>query len=163
VLRFKIYEYNFLFNYSNIEVKRVYHGSEKHGMALFLIKQTAIHKQSPMPANSIVTRKNEPIVRVVMIGSAYTLPGYVTLEADPIRGERRDGETIRAVPIRFRADNLWRMHLRSDLLTTEPEVTYEHLPVAGMSYEIFEMPKSKDHSNQRRINSSRLERRQLSR
>src|SRR5262249_43825812 len=72
-----------------------------------------------------------------------TPPGYVTLEAEMIDGERRDDETVRALPIRFRADNLWGMHLRGDLLKAGPEVTYRHSPVTGMSCAIFQIPKSK--------------------
>jgi hypothetical protein len=142
VLRFKTYEYDVPFNYPNVEVKRHWHGGEKHGLELFPIKQTDINQQSLMPADSIVIREDEPIVEVAVIGSACTPPGYVTLEADLAEGERRGDETIRALPVRFRADYLWGMHLRGDLLKEGPEVTYRHLPVAGMSCAIFQIPKA---------------------
>jgi len=143
VLRFKTYEYDLPFNYPNVEVKRYWHGGEKHGVELFPIKQTDINQQSLMPGDSIVIQEDEPIVEVAVIGSACTPPGYVTLEAEMIDGERRDDETVRALPIRFRADNLWGMHLRGDLLKAGPEVTYRHSPVTGMSCAIFQIPKSK--------------------
>jgi hypothetical protein len=142
-LRFKTYEYDVPFNYPNVEVKRYWHGGEKHGLELFPIKQTDINQQSLMPADSIVIHEDEPIVEVAVIGSACTPPGYVTLEADLVDGERRDDETIRALPVRFRADNLWGMHLRGDLLKEGPEVTYRNLPVTGMSCAVFQIPKSK--------------------
>jgi hypothetical protein len=131
------------FNYPNVQVRRVWYGSEPHGVELFPIKQTDIHKQSLMPADSIVIHEDEPIVSVVVIGSACTPPGYVTLEAEPIDGERRGDETVRALPMRFRVDNLWGMHLRGDLLREGPEVTYRTLPVAGMSCAVFHLPKSR--------------------
>jgi hypothetical protein len=142
VLRLKTYEYSVPFNYPNVEVDRVWHGGEKHGMELFLIKQGENYSQTFLPADSIVIDEDEPIVAVAVVGSACTPPGYIMLEAEPIDGERRPKESPRALPMRFRADNLWGMHLRADLLTASPDVHYAQLPVAGMSCARFDIPKS---------------------
>jgi hypothetical protein len=143
LLHLKTYEYRMPFNYPNATVDRVWHGRESVGVELFPIKQTDIHVQSGLPADSIVIEEDEPIVRVAVIGSACTPPGYVTLEAELVEGQRRGDELIRSLPVRFRADNLWGMHLRWDLVQASPDVTYKQLPVAGMSCAVFEIPKSR--------------------
>jgi hypothetical protein len=144
VLRFKTYEYDMPFNYPNVQVRRVWYGSEPHGVELFPIKQTDPERgSSHRPADSIAIVEAHPIVRVAVVGSACTPPGWVTLEVEPVEGVRRTDETVADLPLRFRADNLWGMHLRGDLLREGPEVTYRNLPVAGMSCAVFHLPKSR--------------------
>lgn len=118
----------------------------------------------------IVIEEDEPIVRVVVIGSACTPPGYVMLEAVPYEEFYRRGDMVRCTaPVRFRQNNLWGMHLRADqwfsrtkadfgyeeipdgLNTRYPGIkqegsvkaSYQEFPFAGMSSAVFEIPKSK--------------------
>lgn len=149
VLALKTYEYTLPFNYPNVEVNRVWQGPEQHGMELFPI--TSVDGKNHPPSDSITIVEEEPIVRIVVIGSACTPPGYVTVEARPIEGFRRPKEDLEAMPVRFRQDGLWGMHLRADLLKgivgdtygEKTKSTYKELPIAGMSCAIFEIPKSK--------------------
>jgi len=159
----RTYEYRHPFNYSNVTVQRAYTGGEPHGMELFPIAEvtppkTTCHK----PAEGIVIVEEEPIVRVVVIGSACTPPGYVTLEAEPCQDFRRSDELAEVMPVRMRVDNLWGMHLRVDqwhaseggrpLPDSAPErvkekfkglrCTANELPLAGMSCAVFEIPQS---------------------
>ncbi len=159
------YEYIFPFNYPNIQVNRhQYHGSEPHGVELFPIN-TAADKLGQVPADSIVVHEDYPIVRVAVIGSACTPPGYVTVEAEPTEDFRRYDEIPEVMPVRFRISNLWGMHLRYDQWYNSrpdagnplPENFLEHspgfedgslrctsreMPLAGMSCAIFEIPRS---------------------
>lgn len=48
------------------------------------------------------------------MGSACTPPGYVMLSTDPIDTFRRSDEIADIMPVRFRVNNLWGMHLRVD-------------------------------------------------
>jgi len=163
-LVFKTYEYHLPFNYPNITVERNYGGGEFHGMELFPVAEVKPPKStSGKPAEGIVILEDDPIVKVVVIGSACTPPGYVTLEAEPCEDFRRNGEVVEVMPLRFRIDNLWGMHLRIDQWAetkggrTFPEnipdrykqrfsgfrCTSREFPLAGMSSAIFEIPKSK--------------------
>ncbi len=159
------YEYNFPFNYPNIQVNRhQYYGSEFHGVELLAINTDA-QTLTQEPADSIVIAEDDPIVRVVVIGSACTPPGYVTLEAEPTEDFRRYDEIPEVTPVRFRIDDLWGMHLRYDQwYNHKPDAgqplpgnflehwdgfeegslrcTSEQLPIAGMSCAIFEIPRS---------------------
>lgn len=145
----KTYEYVLPFNYPNVEVNRSWDGGEQHGMELFPI--TSVDGKHHPPSDSITIVEEEPIVRVVVIGSACTPPGYVTVEAEPTDDFRRPKEDIEAMPVRFRQDGLWGMHLRVDLLrekagdtyTEKVKSHYKELPIAGMSCATFEIPKSK--------------------
>ncbi len=145
----KTYEYVLPFNYSNVEVNRSWHGGEQHGMELFPI--TSVDGKHHHPSDSITIVEEEPVVKVVVIGSACTPPGYVTVEAKTIDGFRRLKEDLEAMPVRFRQDGLWGMHLRVDLLrekagdayTEKAKSHYKELPITGMSCAIFEIPKSK--------------------
>jgi Aldo/keto reductase family len=149
----RTHEYVFPFNYGNVTVERVWRGGERHGLELFPIKQTDPERgSSPLPADSITIVETQPIVRVAIVGSACTPPGWVTLEVEPVAGVRRRDETIADLPLRFQADNLWGMHLRVDLLRTREgddegrprwghtKSHYRELPVAGMSCAVFEIP-----------------------
>lgn len=141
-LALRTFEYEFPFNYPNLEVDRVYPGGERHGIELFPIKTTdGSTASSGTPADWITVQEDEPIVRVAVMGSACTPPGSVLLEAEPVEGFRREAENRAALPIRFRQDNLWGMHLRADLL--KQGGTYQALPVAGMSCAVFEIPPSR--------------------
>lgn len=62
----------------------------------------------------IVVREERPIVRVVVIGSACTPPGYVQVECEELPSWRRKDELATIMPVRFRINNLWGMHLRAD-------------------------------------------------
>ncbi len=159
------HEYNFPFNYPNIQVNRhQYHGSEFHGVEMLPINTDA-NNLTQEPADSIVITEDDAIVRVVVIGSACTPPGYVTLEAEPTEDFRRYDEIPEVTPVRFRVDGLWGMHLRYDQwYNSRPEAgkplpknflehwadfeegslrcTAEQMPMAGMSCAIFEIPRS---------------------
>ena len=141
-LTLKTYEYKLPFNYTNIDVDRVWVGGEKHGMELYAIKTTDGSTASTQtPGDAIVISEDDPIVQVAVVGSACTPPGSVMLEATTIDGEAHGGENKDALPVRFRIDNLWGMHLRADLLGQGG--TFEALPISGMSCAIFEIPPSK--------------------
>ena len=112
-LCFKTYEYEFPFNYPNVTVVRTYAGQEAHGVEL-----NTVNSRSPdaehLPADHIDFVEDSPVVRVVVIGSACNPPGYVTVEAEPCDDFRHWMEVPTVTPVRFRADNLWGMHLRCD-------------------------------------------------
>ena len=140
-LNLTTYEYEFPFNYPNVVVDRVWVGGERHGIELFPIKTTdGSTATTQLPADWIVIEEDEPMVRVVVIGSACTPPGSILVECDTIDSFRHDGENERAVSARFRVDNLWGMHLRADLL--QQGGSYHALPVAGMSCAVLEIPPS---------------------
>ena len=140
-LHLTTYEYEFPFNYPNVTVDRVWVGGERHGMELFPIKTTdGSTGSSRLASDWIVIEEDDPIVRVAVIGSACTPPGSVLVECDPVEGFRHDGEVEAALPVRFRVDGLWGMHLRADLLAAGG--TYGALPVAGMSCAVVEVPAS---------------------
>lgn len=115
---FRVYEYALPFNYENVDVVRRYSGGETHGMEL-----NAVNSHSPQPehlaADYIELRENDPIVYVEVIGSACTPPGYVQLNAEPIEEFRRSDEIASVMPVRFRINNLWGMHLRVDQWAAE--------------------------------------------
>jgi len=163
-LALKTYEYIFPFNYPNIEVNRhQYYGGEFHGMELLPINTDA-DTLTQEAADSIVVTEACPIVRVAVIGSACTPPGYVTLEAEPTEDFRRANELAEVMPVRFRISNLWGMHLRLDQWLGKGEAdrplpqdfidqwprfeggtfrcTTQEMPLAGMSCAIFEIPRS---------------------
>ena len=54
----------------------------------FVYSGTDQNIQTDRYADGIVIRDEDPIVRVAVIGSACTPPGYVTLEGEPIDGWR---------------------------------------------------------------------------
>ena len=110
------YEYELPFNYPNVEVKRHYYeGSEFHGIEMNVINSpNGIPDYSSLPADYIVVEESEPIIRVAVIGSACTPPGYVQIECEPIEGWRRPEEIESVMPVRMRINGLWGMHLRYD-------------------------------------------------
>ncbi len=116
----------------------------------------------------IIITEDEPIVRVAVIGSACTPPGYVMLEAEPCEEFYRRDDLIRCTaPVRFKQSGLWGMHLRYDQWATaanadfgfEPippgmlrrypgmagervKAGFQQFPFTGMSCAVFEIPKS---------------------
>ena len=138
----KTFEYKLPFNYLNVDVDREWTGGEPHGMELFPLKTLPSTSGTiKAPGDAIVISEDDPIVRVEVVGSACTPPGSVMLEATTIDGEAQAGENKNALPVRFRIDNLWGMHLRFDLLAQGG--TYEALPISGMSCAIFAIPPSR--------------------
>ena len=91
---------------------------------------------SDVAGDCIVVREEKPIVRVVVIGSACTPPGYVQVECEELASWRRKDELRTIMPVRFRINNLWGMHLRGDQWCTrakgvergEFDQPYEELP-----------------------------------
>ncbi len=134
------YEYDMPFKYENIVVNRwLMPGREAHGVELGVINQVpreGLKDPESLPADEIVITEPHPIVRVAVIGSACTPPGYVQVECEPVAGWRNDYETHSAMPVRFRAENLWGMHLRFDaLLTATPGVEAKFRPEGAPGYE----------------------------
>jgi hypothetical protein len=117
----------------------------------------------------IIITEDEPIVRVAVIGSACTPPGYVMLEVEPEEEFYRRNDFIRCTaPVRFKQSGLWGMHLRYDQWATganadfgfEPippgmlkrypgmaaervKAGFQQFPFTGMSCAVFEIPKSR--------------------
>ena len=93
---------------------------------------------SDKAGDCIVVREDKPIVRVVVIGSACTPPGYVQVECEELESWRRDDELRDIMPVRFRTNNLWGMHLRADQWCTRTkgvqrmrgEKPYEGIPAS---------------------------------
>ncbi len=160
----KTLEYRMPFNYRNVTVHRQYHGGEVHGVELFPIN-TDTKGSSGLPPEFIEVEEQHPIVRVAVIGSACTPPGWIQIEADPVEGFRGERESPEVMPVRFRADNLWGMHFRYDSWKakgssqidpvkgaehypdslpggTKPKLISRELPLTGMSCAIFEIPPS---------------------
>ena len=69
---------------------------------------------SPLASDAIVVEEENPIIRLAVIGSACTPPGYVQVECEPIEGWRRPTEIESVMPVRMRIDGLWGTHLRVD-------------------------------------------------
>lgn len=110
------YEYELPFNYPNVTVNRKYYaGGEFHGIEMNVINSpNGIKDYEPLPADSIVIEEPHPIIRVAVIGSACTPPGYVQIACEPIKGWRRSTELESVMPVRMRITGLWGMHLRVD-------------------------------------------------
>jgi len=168
-LVYRHFEYELPFNYPNVEVVREYHGSEAHGMELIDNPKTDAGK-GPLgeaPEHIAIT-EDDPIVQVVVIGSACTPPGYVKVECEPVEDFPRADEIPGVLPVRFRIDGLWGMHLRYDqwAAPTKGDIGYGPLPDgvlarwpwmkkialkthyrehphAGMSCAVFEVPRSR--------------------
>ena len=108
------YEYDMPFNYPNITVDlRYLRGMEFHGVEMNPVNSVGADKNHH-PADTIEIVEDNPIVRVAVIGSACTPPGFVTLEAEPIPEFRKPEDVSGTAALRFREDNLWGMHQRAD-------------------------------------------------
>jgi hypothetical protein len=115
------YEYEAPFKYDNIDVRRhTMRGREGHGVELCMVNYSvdAHGDQHDYAGDAITITEDQPIVRVVVIGSACTPPGWVQIECEPIAGWQTDVEFDGVLAPRFRANNLWGMHLRVDALHT---------------------------------------------
>ncbi len=110
---FRTFEYHFPFNYDNVNVVRAYAGGETHGL-----ESNPINSYSPdpehRPSDYLEIEEEQGIVYVEVIGSACTPPGFVMLSAEPLEDFRRQDEIADIMPVRFRINNLWGMHLRAD-------------------------------------------------
>ena len=170
----RTYEYCVPFKYPNIEVERSIIGGEPHGFELGVVPDGMLEDfvygtgdedrgKSDRYADGVVITEEDPIVRVAVIGSACTPPGYLTLEGEPVEGWRNHDEIAECMPVRMRIENLWGQHLRFDqaletsgntagrpLPAIMPErwkefasgtrLTAREFPLAGMSCAVFETP-----------------------
>lgn len=108
------YEYHMPFNYANVEVKRLYQrGQEYHGVEMNPVNSIAMDKEHRSP-DTITITEADPIVRVVVIGSACVPPGFVQLEAEPLEEFYKPVDIPGASAVRYRVNNLWGMHMRFD-------------------------------------------------
>lgn len=165
---FKMYEYLVPFNYENINVVRNYSCCEKHGMELNPVNSHYPDASQP-PFDYIEIAEVEPIIRVEVIGSACTPPGYIQLMFEPCEGFYRDDEHKGIVAPRMRIDNLWGMHLRWDQWASRtpgatrildgsayeplpaghfapfehPKADSSEFPLVGFSCGVFSIPRSK--------------------
>ena len=157
----RTFQYVHPFNYENVTVDRIYDQGEFHGLEINPINSYWPETER-RPADGIIIAEDDPIVRVVVIGSACTPPGYVTLECEPCEEFRRANEVEEVMPVRFRINGLWGMHLRIDQWAeTGPHsrpipadkvaqneylqgksfrCTHHEFPLAGMSSALFEIP-----------------------
>ena len=111
----KTYEYHMPFNYENITVSRhFFHGTELHGVEMSPVNSVRDVPGKPVPPDTIAIAEDEPIVRVVVIGSACQPPGFVQLEAETTEEFTRPVDVPAVMPVRCRIGNLWGMHLRAD-------------------------------------------------
>ncbi|MFH0964358.1 MAG: hypothetical protein V2A58_10145 [Planctomycetota bacterium] len=163
-------EYHHPFNYRNIVHKAFCSDPAMAGLELNPVNSVDSRTNDSLPADYLELTEKNPIVRLVVIGSACTPPGYIQIEVDPCEGFRRPDELPGVTPARFRIDNLWGMHLRGDVWMKEAEtpgaplpehfvrnwpyshvkdfkdryvltgVTSRNMPLAGMSCAIFEIP-----------------------
>jgi len=133
------YEYELPFNYENITVDRlVYKGSEFHGMEMYPVNDEGVDGDKPTYADAIIVEEPHPIVRVAVIGSACTPPGYIQIECEPVEGWRRPDELVTAMPVRMRINGLWGMHIRWDqwyarsrgVIPVGSDESYEKMPDA---------------------------------
>lgn len=121
------YEYRAPFKYENIHVRRHFmRAREAHGVEMNTINyRVDEHRDAhDFAGDAITLRDTQPIVRLVVIGSACTPPGWVQVECEPAEGFHDPMEFEGALAPRFRVEGLWGMHMRVDaLLTTTPGVT----------------------------------------
>ncbi len=175
-LTLRTYEYRAPFKYTNVELDRSLVGGEPHGIELGivpLISDDPVYGtghedgvQSNRYADGIIITDDDPIVRVAVVGSACTPPGFVTLEGEPVEEWRNADEIVECMPVRMRVENLWGQHLRFDqALETAGDtagrpfpdkmpdrwkefscgtrLTTREFPLAGMSSAVFETPPCK--------------------
>ncbi len=167
-------EYHHPFHYKNIKVVAYCNDPSNSGLELNPVNTVdgRTGETDPRPGDYIELVEDKPIVKVVILGSACTPPGWVALEAEPVPGFRRPDEVEELMPLRFRIDNLWGTHVRGDCWMKETvpggkmpqnwvdnwpychekdfvakqgytQVTGENYPLAGMSCAIFEIPASR--------------------
>jgi hypothetical protein len=176
----RTFEYRLPFKYANVQVERALSGGEPHGMEMYAVpdgkKEEFVYGQSAEDkdpakgnrwADGFVITEDYPIVRVAVVGSACTPPGYVTLEGGGLDEDwRRADEMLECMPVRMRVDDLWGQHMRFDQalecdgeaagrpfpqhmperwkeFSTGTRLTAREMPLAGMSCAIFEIPPCK--------------------
>lgn len=114
-LALETYEYKMPFNYANITVSRRYFkGMEFHGVEMNPVNSIAVNSEEHLPPDTIEIVEQDPIVRVVVMGSACVPPGFVQLEADPLAELYKDVDVPGVAAVRYRIGNLWGMHMRVD-------------------------------------------------
>lgn len=116
------YEYEAPFKYDNIHIRRHFmRGREAHGVELVEVNyRVDEHRDgADFAGDAITITDSEPMVRVVVIGSACTPPGWVQVECEPAEGFTTPDEFDGALATRFRINDLWGMHLRVDALMTK--------------------------------------------
>jgi|GEM_PF-1128579 len=124
------YEYAAPFKYDNIEVNRQHmRFREPHGVEMNTVNYRVDEHADPtdFPGDAIIITDQQPIVRVVVIGSACTPPGWVQVECEPIEGYEDEYEFDGALAPRFRVDGLWGMHMRVDALCTNQPGVVPHI------------------------------------
>ena len=140
------YEYDAPFKYDNIRVIRHDMMSrEMHGVEMNMVND--YHKEGAsestgQPGDRIILEEENPIVRLVVMGSACTPPGYIAIECEPITEWRNEFEYPEGLPARFRIDNLWGMHLRIDALLGD---TLDVIPKYAVDGDFTFPPFSKGH------------------
>ncbi|MBN2301950.1 MAG: hypothetical protein JXN60_05480 [Lentisphaerae bacterium] len=110
------YQYHMPFNYGNITVNRRYltDAMEFHGVEMNPVNSVGADSKH-YPPDTIVICEKEPIVRVVVIGSACVPPGFVQLECMPEASFYSSVDVPGVSAARFRIENLWGMHMRWDM------------------------------------------------
>ena len=124
-LETETWEYEFPFKYDNIRVNRyTMRNREAHGVEMNPVNYHVVENPDgtvdgmDYEGDHIILTEEQPIVRVVVIGSACTPPGWIQIECEPVAGFRNRYEEACVLPLRFRQDNLWGMHLRVDAAST---------------------------------------------
>ena len=124
-------EYHHPFHYRNIAVNAYCEDPANSGLEINPVNHVdgRTPPENPPPGDYIEIAEEQPIVRVVVIGSACTPPGWVAIEADPCEGFRRPDEVDELMPVRLRVDNLWGTHVRGDVwMSKAAEGTGDPLP-----------------------------------
>ena len=93
----RTFQYVHPFNDENVVVDRQYNCGEFQGLEMNPINSYWPQTER-RPADGIIIEEEDPIVRVVVIGSACTPPGYVTLECELAAGFRRNDEVEQVMP-----------------------------------------------------------------
>ena len=121
-LALETYEYHMPFNYPNITVDRRYMcGPEFHGVEMAVVNSITGRDAEHLGPDTITIVETEPIVRVVVIGSACVPPGFVQLEAKPLKEFYKAVDVPGASAVRYRLGNLWGMHPRFDQWQAQSE------------------------------------------
>ena len=136
------YEYEMPFKYENIRVFRHFMmAREPHGVEMGMVNfnfPDGAEEPQDLVGDSITIEEAHPVVRVAVIGSACTPPGYVQIECEPVEEWRNRYELRTVMPPRFRINNLWGMHLRVDqVASATPEVAPKIKRVDDDPYEEY--------------------------
>ena len=127
------YEYHMPFNYPNVTVERRHLNTaqEFHGVEMNPVNSIG-EDENHLAPDSISIVVDQPIVRVVVIGSACVPPGFVQLEAMATEDFYKDVDVRGSAAVRYRVNNLWGMHMRADnwLVQTDGDLRDER----GRSY-----------------------------